>query len=259
MSGRIQLVRQFLHEFPFNLEVIYVVERSPDDTLPLAREAARDAPGVTIHDNGPQGGKGYAVQSGMGLATGDIIFYNDTDLSVPLHQLFYFLATMVRSPETQVLIGNRRRLTTRGLWRRAISSTFHRGLSLFSRLPGSWDTQCGFKAFRRKSARRLFDLQRLHGFAFDVEILMLARSLGYCVSSETVLWLNDERSTVRPLMDFGSIARDVYALRRRFARNSRILLSDPYRTDGAIVHRIRGRNGAADAFQALNPGVRNRG
>ena len=52
------------------------------------------------------------------------------------------------------------------------------------------DTQCGFKAFRRKACREIFSRQRLDGFAFDVEVLMLARRLGFAVADMPVEWSN---------------------------------------------------------------------
>ena len=72
-------------------------------------------------------------------------------------------------------------------------------------------------------------MQQTDGFAFDVELLLLARSQGYRVDSSPVLWLNDERSTVRPACDFLPFARELQRLRQRFA--------DPASTQ--FHHRVR--------------------
>jgi hypothetical protein len=64
-------------------------------------------------------------------------------------------------------------------------------------LPGIWDTQCGFKAFTNEAAEKIFNLSRVGGWGFDVEILALAKKLGYKIKEIPVRWVNDTRSTVR--------------------------------------------------------------
>ena len=213
----IELAKRFHAKFPLPLEVLYIVERSPDDTLQRAKEAAAGAPHIRVIDNGLRRGKGHAVRSGMARATGDIMMFADTDLSVPLHQVILFLEHLLRRQDVQVLIGQRLRLSARGPVRRTLSAAFRGVISCLGRLPATWDTQCGFKAFRRDAGHRLFEMQQTDGFAFDVELLLLARSQGYRVDSSPVLWLNDERSTVRPACDFLPFARELQRLRQRFA------------------------------------------
>lgn len=214
IARSVALVRRFLDEFALDIEVIYVVEASPDDTLALARQAARGHGQIRVHDNGVQLGKGYAVRCGVQMARGDIVFYNDTDLSVPMHQLLYFLAAFVERPELDMLIGRRVRMTNRSVGRRLMSRGFRQAVTALARFPAGWDPQCGFKALRRDAAARVFGMQALQGFAFDVEVLLLARSLGLHIASRQVPWLNDERSTVRPLADLRSVLVELLNLRQ---------------------------------------------
>jgi dolichyl-phosphate beta-glucosyltransferase len=78
-------------------------------------------------------------------------------------------------------------------------------------LPGIHDSQCGFKAFRRPAATALFARQRLDGYAFDVEVLWLARRLGYRVVEVPIVWRNDPQSHLRLVTDslgmLGELAR----------------------------------------------------
>src|SRR6185369_3440574 len=68
-------------------------------------------------------------------------------------------------------------------------------------LPGIRDTQCGFKLFDVRAAKRIFALQRVPRFGFDVEVLFLARKFGYRVIECPVAWENSPESKVRPVAD----------------------------------------------------------
>jgi dolichyl-phosphate beta-glucosyltransferase len=88
-----------------------------------------------------------------------------------------------------------------------MGKTFNVGVRLLTGLP--WrDTQCGFKLFRLATTRRLFELQRVDGFAFDVELLVLARRLGLRVREVPVRWVNDPDTRVGLMTSSAEMARD---------------------------------------------------
>ena len=76
-------------------------------------------------------------------------------------------------------------------------------------MPDVKDTQCGFKAFRASGASVLFDVQKVDGWAFDVELLYLARMLGYSVKEFPVQWAHDEGSKVKAISASFEMLRDV--------------------------------------------------
>ena len=80
-------------------------------------------------------------------------------------------------------------------------------------LPGIRDTQCGFKCFRAETTVPLFERQTLWGFAFDVEILYMARKADLEVREVAIDWHYREGSKVRPLRDALVMARDVLKMR----------------------------------------------
>ena len=88
-------------------------------------------------------------------------------------------------------------------------------------VPGISDTQCGFKAFRCAAARAIFLRQTLDGFAFDVEVLMLARALGMRVDVLPVRWLNSPDSSVHIVRDSWRMFRDLLRVRARVRRTLR--------------------------------------
>jgi dolichyl-phosphate beta-glucosyltransferase len=199
-------------------EVLVVVEKSRDRTLSIAEDFARDHPDFRVLANSVQRGKGYAVKQGMLQARGDFIFFMDVDLSVPLAAVDVFTAEFESNPQVQILVGNRQHkgsdiVVAQGWLRRGMGQMFNRWVRRLSGIPLR-DTQCGFKAFRREAAHELFAEQTLDGFAFDVEILLLAQKKGYAMADLPVEWHNSTASKVHILHDSLKMLWDVWRLRR---------------------------------------------
>ena len=219
------LLREYLSATPWSsraFEVLIVVEHSTDGTLELARESTAEQANFHVIDNRVQRGKGYAVRSGVRQARGAIVFYMDVDLSVPLEEIDRFLAHFKAHPEDAVVLGSRQHEGSRierrqNLLRQTMGKTFNRILRSLSLLPFR-DTKCGFKAFRREAAREIFELQTIDGFAFDVEVLLLAQTLGYRISELPVRWLNSPESKVHIVRDSLRMLADAVTVRRRVAR-----------------------------------------
>jgi dolichyl-phosphate beta-glucosyltransferase len=212
----------FLRDLGRPYEVLVIVERSTDGTLDIAARFAVQQAHFQAVDNLVQRGKGCAVRSGMLRARGEFIFYMDADLSVPLSAVPEFLARFEREPRVDVLLGNRQhsmsRITRRQSWlRRTMGQTFNRILKGWG-LASLHDTQCGFKAFRRAAARDIFSRQTLDGFAFDVEVLLLAEGLGCPIADLPVEWINSPESKVRIVRDSWHMLRDTLRVRRLVAQ-----------------------------------------
>src|SRR4029453_4208917 len=174
-------------------------------TLAVARELTNPHPQFTVIDNLVHRGKGFAVRTGMLRAKGEFVFYMDADLSVPLQEVGNFLAQFAAHPEIAVLIGNRQHAKSRiirkqSLLRRKLGQGFNVILKLLQ-LAALYDTQCGFKAFRAEAAQAIFARQTIDGFAFDVEVLLLARELGLKVADLPVEWINSTESHVHIIGD----------------------------------------------------------
>lgn len=203
------------------MEVVIVVEPSTDGTREIAAEAAARQPNFRVLTYARQRGKGHAVRTGVLEATGAFVFYMDCDLSVPLRDVESFVRYFQGHPEADVLFGNRQhaqsRITVRQSWlRQRMGQTFNAILRRLT-LAGVHDTQCGFKAFRHAAAQTIFSQQRLDGFAFDVEVLLLAQKLGLHVADLPVEWRNSPESKVRLVRDSFQMLFDTLRIRRELS------------------------------------------
>src|SRR5260221_14244654 len=88
------------------------------------------------------------------------------------------------------------------------------------------DKQCGFKGFRQVASRAIFERQKTNGFSFDVEVLLLAKALGFGVKEIPVHWSNSPASKVRVVSDILKMLRDVAVVRRLGRDNP---AEEPYR------------------------------
>ncbi|MCU1337801.1 MAG: glycosyl transferase, family 2 [Bryobacterales bacterium] len=174
-----------------SVEVLIVDDGSKDSTAALIQEFAARHPFARLLQNPGNRGKGYSVRHGMQKAKGDWILSTDADLSSPLDEVHKLLAAVERE-QAVAAIGSRaldRSLV--GIHQAALREWSGRVFNLVMRaatgLPFR-DTQCGFKLFRKDAARIIFPRQRLEGFGFDVEDLLIARIHGFKVVEVPVRW-----------------------------------------------------------------------
>ncbi len=222
LVASVRALREFLAPCPHTYEVIIVVERSTDGTLDLARQLTEGDAAFRIIGHDEQRGKGHAVRTGMLAARGELAFFMDADLSTPLVEIDRFLVHFAAHPEVAVLIGNRQHAQSnigkkQSLIRRKMGQTFNAILRTITRIEVR-DTQCGFKAFRRAAREAIFARQKVEGFAFDVELLILAERLGYRIADLPVEWSNAEGSKVHILRDSWRMLRDAVRVRGMMTR-----------------------------------------
>ncbi len=194
-------------------EIIVVDDGSSDGTGALVERT----PGLHLLRNPGNRGKGYTVRHGMLEAKGEWILYTDADLSTPIAELEKLCAALKRE-NADVAIGSRaldRSLV--GVHQSAFRELSGRAFNLFMRLVTGLpfrDTQCGFKLFRASAARQIFSRQKLDGFSFDVEDLVIAKSLGYRAIEVPVVWNNVEGTKVSMFSGVQSFV-DLLAIRWR--------------------------------------------
>ena len=175
-------------------EILVIDDGSRDATQDVARKH-----GAQILANPGNRGKGYAVRNGMLKARGEWALLTDADLSSPIEELEK-LWTVAEKEQADVAFGSRAvdrsLIGVRQPWfRENIGRVFNFAMRLITGLPYK-DTQCGFKLFAVPAAQQIFSRQRLDGFGFDVEVLYIARKLGYRCREVPVRWNNVEGTRV---------------------------------------------------------------
>ena len=175
-------------------EIIVVDDGSSDGTVEIARRFADGDGGVRLIRTA-HAGKGAAVRRGMLEARGLWRFFTDADLSVDITELQRFLEV-----PGDVIVGSREARGAERLGEPLSRHLIGRAFNMLVRLlavPGIDDTQCGAKLFSEAAARTLFGRARLNGFAFDVELLYLARRSGLTIREVPVRWHYGKGSRVR--------------------------------------------------------------
>jgi glycosyltransferase involved in cell wall biosynthesis len=187
----------------WDAEILVVNDGSSDDTAQIVREYGTVHPQVLLLENPGNRGKGYSVRNGMLHARGGICLFTDADLSSPITEAQKLFDAIDRGAD--IAIGSRwlrAELQTerQPLYRQAFGRIFNLVLRVILGLRFA-DTQCGFKAFRRDAAQRIFPLQKIERWGFDPEILFLARRAGLQVEEVPVLWAHSEGTRLHPFRD----------------------------------------------------------
>jgi dolichyl-phosphate beta-glucosyltransferase len=183
----------------YSYEILVIDDGSRDNTVAVVNKLVPMVKNLRVVESKENMGKGAAVRAGMLLAKGQIRLFTDADNSTSIDQ--FENMTPFFKQGYAVVIGSRAAAGARlelpePLYRQLIG----KGLNLFVQailVRGIWDTQCGFKAFTAEAAERIFRMSRIPGWVFDVEILSIAKLLGYKIKEMPVRWVDDTRSHVR--------------------------------------------------------------
>jgi glycosyltransferase involved in cell wall biosynthesis len=192
-----------IQEQNWDAEILVVNDGSIDDTAQIVREYGKSNPQVLLVENPGNRGKGFSVRNGMLHARGDICLFSDADLSSPITEAQKLFDAIAQGAD--IAIGSRwlrAELQTerQPLYRQAFGRIYNLALRILLGLRFA-DTQCGFKAFRRDAAQRIFPLQRIERWGFDPEILFLARRAGLRAEEVPVLWAHSEGTRLHPFRD----------------------------------------------------------
>ena len=207
------LALEHLRGAPWTWEIRVVDDGSSDDTCAYVESLAASEPGLVLQRE-PHRGKGGAVRAGMLAARARYRFLCDADFSMPVQEVDRFLPPYLAPYD--IAIGTREGPGAHRVGepeRRHLMGRVFNGLIQATLLPGLADSQCGFKCFSGAAAEALFPHQTIDGFAFDVEVLFLARKLGMDVVEVPITWFYDDVSSVKPVRDTYRMLKEVLRIR----------------------------------------------
>lgn len=214
----LEQVFAFLQAQDYSTEVVIVENGSHDRTYEIAQSFARQYANCRVlQEQTP--GKGLAVKKGMLAARGEYRFMCDADLSMPIAEVNRFIPPLLK--DVEIAIASRE---TPGAVRYNEPEYRHlggRAINLVIRLlalPGLNDTQCGFKCFRGHIAEDIFSCQTLTGWAFDIELLYIARRRGYRVREIPIPWYFNPDTKLSPIWDALKMVLDIFTIHRNALR-----------------------------------------
>jgi len=206
----------------------YLTGRDEDYEIIVVDDGSTDNTGRVVLDYKPKitnlkmirypinKGKGYALRQGVLASTGDAILLTDADLSTPIEELPRLLP-LISSRKYDVIIGSRALnsstlIRKQPWWRQGMGKVFNKIVG-FMVLDDFRDTQCGFKIFSGVTTRSLFKDARIDRFAYDVEILAMAKKRGCRILETPVKWIDSPGSKVHPVWDSLQMLFDLVKIR----------------------------------------------
>ncbi len=195
-------------------EILVVDDGSRDATKDVVRAYGSKNVSLLTYENNR--GKGGAVKYGVENAKGDIIIFTDADLPYPPESIKK--AVEIFEKEQFELILGSRVISEQGKrypWYRTIMShTFSMLVDAVLKLHVP-DTQCGFKCFRRNAAKNIFEKSTLVGWGFDVELIFIAKKMGYSIGRIPVhLSHENDGSKIRVFNATKTMIREVLCVRK---------------------------------------------
>jgi dolichyl-phosphate beta-glucosyltransferase len=219
LGPTVETIVKYLDGRGLDWQLIVSDDGSTDRTIAVAEAAAAGNPRVRVISLGKNRGKGAAVRAGMLAARARHVLFSDADLATPIEEVTKLEAAIAGGAE--IAIGSRavagadirvRQHPARELMGRTFNALVRTLV-----MGGIKDTQCGFKLFTAEATRDLFGRASIDGFAFDVEVLWLARGR-YRIAEVPVVWRHVGDSKVSPGIDAARMLADIIKLRMRHRR-----------------------------------------
>lgn len=203
-------------------EILVVDDGSHDRTAEAVTLASQGCPHVRLIHLTCNMGKGAAVRRGMQAARGTIQLFADADGATPIEELGRLEAALVDGADlaigSRALASHNPAFTVHARWHRSVLGSLFNNLVRRLGVQHIADTQCGFKLFRQPIAQDLFAVSCIDGYAFDLELLYIARQRRYRIAEVPINWTDQPGSKVRPWRDGSLMLRELLAIRKREAQ-----------------------------------------
>lgn len=220
LAATLENLRDYLRDRPWDWEVRVVDDGSQDQTAAIGESLASREPRVIVQRE-PRRGKGGAVKAGLLAARGAYRFMCDADLSMPVTQIERFLPPAAE--DFDIAIATREAVSAKRIGepvhRHVMGRLFNVAVQWLA-LPGVEDSQCGFKMFTAAAVASIFPLVAVEGWAFDIEVLIIAREQRLRIVDVPIDWHYREDSQVSMVRDGFGMLRELLRIRARANRGT---------------------------------------
>ena len=219
INDSVDQILEYLENLNLEYELILVNDGSTDDTLNVLNNLSGNK--VKICSLSVNQGKYAAISKGMSEATGDCCLFTDADLPFDLSAIQYAY-TLISSNVIHLVVGDRMLKASQSQVSTSLIRQFYSlALSVIIRLlmtGGLYDSQCGFKAFRKDVAKQIFSMLRFKRFSGDIEVLYIALKYNLTIKRIPVKLINSKPTTVNPFADSFGFLRCIFSMRINWDR-----------------------------------------
>ncbi|MCD4762188.1 glycosyltransferase family 2 protein [bacterium] len=201
LNGNIEAWLKYLKSQLYSYELIIINDGSNDNTRNIAKKLSQTHKSIRLINLLKNRGKGNAVREGMLKARGSFRLFIDADNATSIQHLDAVWPILKK--DYDIIIGSRnpkdapgtKLIKPQSFWKIFLGKCGNLIFQLVN-TKGIWDTQCGFKIFTAKSAEKIFLKTTINRWAFDVEVICLARLFKFKIGIIPVRWINSKYSRV---------------------------------------------------------------
>lgn len=216
----LEIISSYLQNQTYSYEIIVVNDGSRDNTSAVVLDICQKIPNCLLVDRKKNRGKGFSVKEGMLVAKGKIRLFTDADNSTDISHFEKMRPLFDKGYE--VVIGSRDSKDATGAaqdvkqpWLKRLMGNMGNLFIQLMAIPGIWDTQAGFKAFRDFAAQEIFSKTKITGFSFDIEVLALAKYFEYRIGIIPLHWIDNRDSRVK-ITTYFKVLLDTVKIRLNF-------------------------------------------
>jgi dolichyl-phosphate beta-glucosyltransferase len=187
-----------------DIEFILVNDGSYDKSIFIVKKfLKRKSNNIKLINLKKNIGKGYALKSGVKEAKSEWILTSDLDFSVPLDQIFNWIKMKYLNKNCYIYFGSRghkKSIVKAKLYRIFLGKIFRFIINILFKI-NMHDTQCGYKLYKKKIAKKIFKGVMMSGFEHDLEIVLIAKKLNLSITELPVKWIHKSNSKLNIFID----------------------------------------------------------
>tara|TARA_Y100000310_G_scaffold277962_1_gene296105 strand:- start:1234 stop:1953 length:720 start_codon:yes stop_codon:yes gene_type:complete len=195
----LRAMQSYLEKQSYEYEIVVVSDGSTDKTVQKVREMESEIKNLKLIANEKNRGKGYVVRQGMLASKGEYRLFMDADNATTIDHVEGMWPEFEKGNDIVICsrdIPGAVLAVPQSWFRKRLGDVFNLIVQVTSGLWGIWDTQCGFKGFTKEATEAVFPLAVIDRWAFDVELLVIARKKSFKIQEIPVTWINDPHSKV---------------------------------------------------------------